>query len=158
MRRPLHAVLALHTVLALLAAGLLAAGCGSLPGNSTIREVSDPATYLPDLPLPPGTRVDLERTLILGSTPDWTGRVAGQAPLGEEDLIRHFREELGKTGWKLVAIARSKSSLLTFTSATRAATIEVAPAGGIGGGSSFSVVVSPQLSGASPAGTPGRTR
>ncbi len=144
---------------ALLAVALLAAGCSSLPGNSTTREVSDPATYLPDLPLPAGTKVDLERTLILGGTPDWTGRVAGQTPLGEEDLIRHFREELGKTGWKLVAIARSKSSLLTFTSATRAATIEVAPAGGIGGsGSSFSVVVSPQLGGAVPAGATGRIR
>lgn len=143
---------------ALLAVSLLAAGCSSLPGNSTTREVSDPATYLPDLPLPPGTKVDLERTLILGGTPDWTGRVAGQASLGEEDLIRHFREELGKTGWKLVAIARSKSSLLTFTNATRAATIEVAPAGGIGGGSTFSVVVSPQLGGAPPAGATGRTR
>ena len=125
-----------------------AAGCGSLPGTTTSREVSDPARFLPDLPLPEGTKIDLERTLILGGTPDWTGRVAGVTPLSEEDLIKHFREQLGKGGWKLVTIARSKSSLMTFTNATRAATIEVSPAAGFGGSSAFTVVVSPQLSGA----------
>lgn len=152
---------ALPALLALLlATGLLATACGSLPlpGSTSSREVNDPTTYLPDLPLPQGTKIDLERTLILGGSPDWTGRVAGQAPLGEEDLILHFRDELGKTGWKLVTIARSKSSLLTFTNATRAATIEVSPASGIGGGSAFSVVVSPQLSGNAPPAGQGRTR
>ena len=133
-------------VAALLA--VAAAGCGSLPGTATSREVSDPGKYLPDLPLPDGTKIDLERTLILGGTPDWTGRVAGVTPLSEEDLIKHFREQLGKGGWKLVTIARSKSSLMTFTNATRAATIEVSPAGGFGGSSAFTVVVSPLLSGA----------
>jgi hypothetical protein len=139
------------TARALAIAALLAvaaAGCGSLPGNTTSREVSDPGKFLPDLPLPEGTKIDLERTLILGGTPDWTGRVAGVTPLSEEDLIKHFREQLGKGGWKLVTIARSKSSLMTFTNATRAATIEVSPAGGFGGSSAFTVVVSPQLSGA----------
>lgn len=130
---------------------LAAGGCGSIPGSTSSREVSDPTRYLPDVPLPEGTKIDLERTLILGSTADWTGRVAGTTPLSEEDLIRHFREQLGKGGWKLVTIARSKSSLMTFTNATRAATIEVSPAGGFGGSSAFSVVVSPQATGA-PAG------
>lgn len=147
----------LRRATALAAIVVLAAACGSLPGNSTSREVGDPVGYLPDLPLPQGTKIDLERTLILGGSPDWTGRVAGQAPLGEEDLIRHFREELGKAGWKLVAIVRSKTSLLTFTNATRAASVEVLPAGGIGGGSSFSVVVSPQIAGEPPAAA-GRRR
>lgn len=133
--------------LALLAASALAAGCGSMPGNSASREVADPEKYLPNLPLPQGTKIDLERTLILGGTADWTGRVAGTAALGEEDLIRHFQEQLGKGGWKLVTIARSKSSLMTFTNASRAATIEVSPAGGFGSGSAFTVVVSPQFTG-----------
>ena len=97
-----------HLLLALLGAAVLGtAGCGSLPGSGTTREVTDPARFLPDLPLPEGTKIDLERTLILGSAADWTGRVAGTTPLGEEDLIRHFREQLGKGGWKLVTIARS---------------------------------------------------
>ncbi len=136
-------------LLALLGAAVLGtAGCGSLPGSGTTREVTDPARFLPDVPLPEGTKIDLERTLILGSAADWTGRVAGTTPLGEEDLIRHFREQLGKGGWKLVTIARSKSSLMTFTNAPRAATIEVSPAGGFGGSSAFTVVVSPQVSGA----------
>lgn len=140
----------LRRATALFATAVLATACGSLPGNSSTRELGDPVGYLPDLPLPPGTKIDLERTLILGGSPDWSGRVTGQAPLGEEELIRHFREELGKTGWKLVAIARSKSSLMTFTNATRVASIEVSPAGGIGGGAGFSVVVSSQIGGHSP--------
>lgn len=148
----------MQRAMALLAAALFAAGCGSLPGSSTSREIADPAKYLPDLPLPQGTRIDLERTLILGGTPDWTGRVAGVASLGEEELITHFREQLGKTGWRLVTIARSKASLLTFTNATRAATIEIEPAGGLGGGSAFTVVVSPQLAGDPPPAASGRAR
>lgn len=141
-------------LLALLGAAVLGtAGCGSLPGSGTTREVSDPARFLPDLPLPAGTKIDLERTLILGGTADWTGRVAGTTPLGEEELIQHFREHLGKGGWKLVTISRSKASLMTFTKATRAANIEVSPSGGFGGSSAFSVVVSPQASG-TPAGSP----
>lgn len=133
------------------ATALLAAGCGSMPGNPTSREVTDPARFLPDVPLPEGTKIDLEQTLILGGASDWTGRVAGVTPLSEEELIKHFREQLGKGGWKLVSIARSKASIMTFTNATRAATVEVAPAGGFGGSSAFTVVVSPQLSGAPPA-------
>lgn len=132
---------------AAIAASVLAAGCGSMPGNTSSREVGDPEKYLPNLPLPQGTKIDLERTLILGGTAEWTGRVAGTAPLGEEDLIRHFQEQLGKAGWKLVTIARSKSSLMTLTNAARAATIEVSPAGGFGSGSAFTVVVSPQFTG-----------
>jgi hypothetical protein len=135
---------------------VMAGACGSLPGGTNSREVSDPSRYLPDVPLPEGTKIDLERTLILGSTADWTGRVAGVTPLTEEDLIRHFREQLGKGGWKLVTIARSKSSLMTFTNATRAATIEVSPAGGFGGSSAFSVVVSPQVAGTPAGAAPAR--
>jgi hypothetical protein len=144
-----------RSLAAALAASLaLAAGCGAMPGSTTSREVPDPERFLPGLPLPQGSKVDLEKTLILGGAPDWTGRVAGEAPLAEDALIQHFREQLGKAGWKLVTISRSKNSLLTFTNAARAATIEVAPAGGIGGGSAFTVVVSPQVPAA--AAQPGR--
>ena len=65
-------------------------------------------------------------------------------------MIRHFQEQLGKTGWKLDTISRSKASLMTFPNASRAATIEVSPSGGFGGNSAFTVVVSPQLTGNAP--------
>lgn len=137
--------------LAALAMGL--AGCGSMPGSGNLREVSDPARYLPGVPLPAGSKVDLERTLILGNGPDWTGRVAGETGLSEDDLVRHFTEQLGKAGWRLVTVARSRASLMTLTSGPRVATIEVAPGGGFGGGSTYSIVVSPQAA-ASATGTP----
>ena len=140
--------------LAALVLALALAGCGSLPGGSgALREVSDPARYLPGVPLPAGSKVDLERTLILGNGPDWTGRVAGETGLSEDELVRHFTEQLGKAGWRLVTVARSRASLMTLTSGPRVATIEVAPGGGFGGGSTYSIVVSPQAT-ASGTGAP----
>ena len=146
MRRALRLALA-----AALIAGLGA--CGTLPGSGTLREVADPARYLPGVPLPAESKLDLERTLILGNGPDWTGRVAGETRLTEDELVKHFTEQLGKAGWRLVTVARSKASLLTLTSGARVASIEVAPGGGFSSGSTFSMVVSPQAAAApAPAG------
>lgn len=128
--------------------------CANLPGPGTPRELTDPARFLAGIPLPNSSRVDLERSLILGNSADWTGRVNGDSGLSEEELVRHFSEQLPKAGWRLVTISRSRASLLTLIQGQRVASIEVSP-GGLSGGSSFSIVVSPQAQ-AAPSPPPAR--
>ena len=78
-----------------------------------------------DIPIPDGAKMDLERTLILGSKEKWIGRLAlttGQTPPAVFDL---FQAKMGGYGWTEVAAVRSETSVLTFQGTDRVATVQI---------------------------------
>jgi hypothetical protein len=78
-----------------------------------------------DVPIPDGAKMDLERTLILGSKEKWIGRLAlttGQTPPVVFDL---FQAKMAGYGWTEVAAVRSETSVLTFQGADRVATVQI---------------------------------
>ncbi len=78
-----------------------------------------------DVPIPEGARMDLDRTLILGSQEKWTGRLAlisGLAPAGAFDL---YQDQMVRQGWTEISAVRSETSVLTFSREERVATIQI---------------------------------
>lgn len=141
-----------------LATSLLSA-CANFPGSTTAAQSSKdtkstaaPAapTYQPvsDVPIPAGTKINTERSVILGSGDRWFGRMVLVLDRATTQTFAYYQEQMPTFGWELVTAVQGKSSSLTFTRGERAATVEIT-SGGLRG-SEVSVTVSPRQPPAAP--------
>jgi hypothetical protein len=104
------------------------------------------------MPLPVGTKLRTGESLIFGVGEGWLGRAVFELPNDANSSYNFFAEQLPRQGWSMVASVRGKKSLLVFTRAERAATIEIEDSG-LFSGSVASMTVSPVGStGGAPAG------
>ena len=104
------------------------------------------------MPLPVGTKLRTGESLIFGVGEGWLGRAVFELPNDANSSYNFFAEQLPRQGWSMVASVRGKKSLLVFTRAERAATIEIEDSG-LFSGSIASMTVSPVGStGGAPAG------
>jgi hypothetical protein len=138
---------------------LLSACSGGLNlGNTTPEEASNDApaqptpvvafNRFPDLPIPPGGEIDLEKTLIFGSNEAWFGRLTVESSLNPNELFNFFKQEVPGFGWQEITSIRSALSVLTYTRNGRVATIQIT--GGFLSGATTSITVSPQESKGAP--------
>jgi hypothetical protein len=145
--------------------GLLSACSSGLNlGNSTPKEAIGDApaqptpvvafNRFPDLPIPPGGEINLEKTLVFGSNEAWFGRLTVESSLNSNELFNFFKQEVPGFGWQEITSIRSALSVLTYTRNKRVATIQIA--GGFLSGASASITVSPQESKGAPQGDQGR--
>ncbi len=77
------------------------------------------------MPLPVGTKLRTGESLIFGVGEGWLGRAVFELPNDTNSSYNFFAEQLPRQGWTLIASVRGKKSLLVFTRADRAATIEI---------------------------------
>ena len=96
--------------------------------------------------LPPGYKIDSDRTLILGADDRWTGRLTYTTSTNADDTFDFLRREMPNFGWSEMTAMRSDTSLLTFASEStgRVATISIARGSMLGGGVRVDMVVSPR--------------
>ena len=94
------------------------------------------------MPLPVGTKLRTGESLIFGVGESWLGRAVFELPNDANASYNFFAEQLPRQGWAMVASVRGKKSLLVFTRADRAATIEIEDSG-LFSGSLASMTVSP---------------
>lgn len=139
---------------ALLAASLAAtlgacAATGSKEGEAKSAAAATPA-YQPvsDVPIPSGTAIKPERSLILGSGDSWLGRMVLDLKLNSTQAFTFYQEQMGAYGWQEVTAVQGKNSILTYVRGERAATLEITP--GSMSGSTVSVTVSPRKPAAPP--------
>jgi hypothetical protein len=137
---------------ALLTAALSA--CNTLSGSGGATSPSSPAaarsgasapiTYqaVPDLPFAPGTTIDTDRTLVLGSGERWMGRMALKTNLKSTQAYQYYLDQMPAFGWEPVSAVQGKTSVLTWIRADRAATIEIGSAAL--GGSAVDITVGPR--------------
>jgi hypothetical protein len=130
---------------------LLVAACsstGSSPttGGSGTKAggAAAPITYqaVPDLPFAPGTTIDTERTLVLGSGERWMGRMALKSNLKSTQAYQYYLDQMPAFGWESVTAVQGKNSVLTWVRQERAATVEIAGTGF--GGSTVDITVGPR--------------
>jgi hypothetical protein len=118
-------------------AGLMLTACATGPvappdpGQGAGMSASSPASRVafgefPDIALPPGTAIDLDRSLVLGGGRDWTGRLVFTARGGIAETYDYFRAEMPRLGWTEVTSLRAATSLLVFHQGPRIATIQMA--------------------------------
>ncbi len=127
----------------LLAAALLTA-CGTTSNSEVNADNGQRPTMeqLGRMPLPVGTKLRTTESLIFGVGEGWLGRAVFELPSDATSSYNFFAEQLPRQGWTMIASVRGKKSLLVFTRAERAATIEIDDSG-LFSGSLASMTVSP---------------
>jgi hypothetical protein len=115
---------------ALFLASLLSA-CGTLSNSEPNADNSQRPSMeqLGRMPLPVGTKLRTTESLIFGVGEGWLGRAVFELPNDANSSYNFFAEQLPRQGWALIASVRGKKSLLVFTRADRAATIEIEDSG-----------------------------
>ncbi|MCE2510051.1 MAG: hypothetical protein J4G10_03600 [Alphaproteobacteria bacterium] len=124
------------------------------PSSRTTTETGLPTTPKPsfaqftDIPIPGQATMDVERTLILGSSSGWTGRLVMRTPEMSSTMYDFYLEEMPKFGWQLLTVVRTAQSLQTYRMGDRFATVQIKATAM--GGASINLTVSPQGAAPSP--------
>ncbi len=140
-------------IILLLSTALLTA-CGTTPESQINADNGQRPTMeqLGRMPLPVGTKLRTGESLIFGVGEGWLGRAVFELPNDATSSYNFFAEQLPRQGWTMIASVRGKKSLLVFTRAERAVTLEIEDSG-LFSGSLASMTVSPVGStGGAPAG------
>lgn len=78
-----------------------------------------------DVPLPAGSVIKQQDSLVMGSGNTWMGRLNVTVSGEPQTVFAWFRDSLPGAGWTLTSSSFSKLSLLTFTKAERMATVQM---------------------------------
>ena len=121
----------LRTVLAI-AAALLAPGCSNQSLIQSPKGSADAETAkfepIRDIPIPAGSSLDNDRSLILSNEKEWTGRLVLKADPTMPKLFAYYAQHMRSFGWQPVASIMGETSVLTFVQGQRAATVQIKPA------------------------------
>jgi len=129
--------------------GLFLMGCVSqdlLPSaetspNQPAPEHAPSFTQFSDIPVPASATMDLDRSLLLGSSESWTGRLIYQSTNNAAEIFNLYKEDMPKFGWSEMTVIRGLRSVMTYQRGHRVATIEIQ--GRTIQGSEVSITVSP---------------
>ncbi len=137
------------------------AGCANFPGTtgSASKESAAPATasktaeapsYQPvsDVPIPPGTKIKTDRSLILGADERWVGKMVLDVDMPTTQTYAYYAERMPSFGWEPITAVQGKTSTLTFMRGDRAATVEISGSGFKG--SEVGITVSPKQAAMAP--------
>lgn len=80
---------------------------------------------LTDIPIPPGSDLDIEKSLVLGDLDRWTGRIFLDVDQSASRAFMLYQREMPNFGWQPVMSVQAGVSVLTFTRSERAATIQI---------------------------------
>ncbi len=134
-------------VIAVLACVLLG-GCAS--GGSTESLDNIQQQLLGDMPLPQGSKISNEQSLILGGGPQWTGRIVIVSPQGPTDTFTFFRDQFPRAGWTGISSIKAKTSILVFAKGDRTVTVEINEAGTFQSGGSIVALTAAPKGGTAP--------
>ncbi len=119
-------------VLAAVIAALPAAGCSnqSIIQSPKGSAGADTARFEPirDIPIPTGSTLDNDRSLILSNEKEWTGRLVMKADPSMPQLFSYYVKQMPGFGWQPVASIMAETSVLTYVQGQRAATVQIKPA------------------------------
>lgn len=79
----------------------------------------------PDIPIPAGSKLVLDRTMVLGSGENWMGQMvvnADQTPLIFFDFLK---QKMPEFGWNEMTSVRASVSVLTYSRRSRIASIQI---------------------------------
>jgi hypothetical protein len=140
-------------VFALVLTALLTACSTTSNSDNTADNAQRPSMeQLGRMPLPVGTKLRTTESLIFGVGEGWLGRAVFELPNDANSSYNFFAEQLPRQGWSMVASVRGKKSLLVFTRAERAATIEIEDSGLFSGSLAVMTVSPVGSSSGAPAG------
>jgi len=110
--------------------------------SATDNKTAKSFSLLTDIPIPPGAKLDVERSLVLGDLDRWTGRIILNVDQSATKAFGLYQSEMPNFGWQPVMSVQAGVSVLTFTRGERAATIQIE--GHTISGSTVSITVAPR--------------
>jgi len=146
MRVQILSIGALAALLALTACTQGAKLQPTSPGDKS--QVEKSFSLLTDIPIPPDSTLDVERSLILGDLDRWTGRIILNVGQGATKTFALYQTQMPNFGWEPIMSVQAEVSVLSFTRGERAATVQIE--GRTLGGSTVAITVAPRHSGAAP--------
>ena len=78
-----------------------------------------------DIPIPDGSVMDMENSVIFGSDEEWFGRLTIFPNLSHAETFDFFRYEMPNLSWKEITNVRSTSSVLSYERNERVVTIQI---------------------------------
>ena len=136
-RYPVNTRSRLSRFCVLVLGGYVLAGCAQMantPQNpqpaantmaTTSAQENTAFSQISDLPIPPGSTMNIERTFIVGSAGSWYGQTMIDAPGGGNMAFDFFKKELTGYGWQELSSVRARTSVLTYTREMRVLAIQL---------------------------------
>jgi hypothetical protein len=136
---------------AAVAVAIAIAGCAGVQGpddgaaaSAADKEKGQHAGFaqFSDIAVPPGAKMNVERTLVLGARDAWIGRLAVTTGMAATAAYDFVIREMPKFGWSEITSVRSGISVITYARGERVATVQIVAR--TLGGSQIDVTVSPR--------------
>ena len=117
----------LPTLILVLGACTQSVGLAPSPANSVSSNQASQSSFaqFQDIPIPPGARMNLDRTVILGSPASWIGRLALNANQNPSVVFDFYKQRTLEFGWQEVTTVRAATSFMTFARANRVLNIQI---------------------------------
>ena len=95
-------------------------------GTSTESSSAMPIDFsqFTDIPIPGGAGIDLDKTLVFGSSP-WYGNLALETSANASAIFDFYRRNLPQHQWQEIASVRAATSILTYGTLDRVLTITI---------------------------------
>ena len=123
--------------------GLLSACTATTP--LTQSEPLRPNEMLAGTPLPPGSIIANDKSLLIGGPGHWVGRLVLNLSGSTQDAFAFFEEQMPAQGWIVISSVRGEQSLLVLTKQDLTATVAFAERSGFGAGTA-TLTVTPRNS------------
>lgn len=127
-------------------AAILVAGCLNTSNIRSPRGSADADAHnfepVHDIPIPAGSTLDNDRSLILSTETQWTGRVVLNASSNMAKIFAYYAKQMRKLGWQPITSIMGENSVQTFIQGDRTATVQIDPGTLIG--STITVTMAPR--------------
>ena len=124
----------------------------SIPGtqneissDGTVEMVEESFAQFQDIPIPQGSIMNIEETLLLGERETWIGRLVISNPLKPAKVFDFYKQKLTNFNWNEITSVRSTISVLTYSLNDRIMTIQIQPIKYGKYQSSINITMSPRL-------------
>jgi len=124
----------------------------SIPGtqnqinsDGTIEMVEESFAQFQDIPIPQGSIMNIEETLLLGERETWIGRLVISNSLKPAKIFDFYKQKLTNFNWNEITSVRSTISVLTYSLNDRIMTIQIQPIKYGQYQSSINITMSPRL-------------
>ena len=111
--------------------------------NEDANELPYTFSQFTDIPIPDGSQMDLDRSMMFGRETDWMGKVTFYTPYSVSGVFDFYMEEMPKFNWRELTSVRGSNSVLTYSYNCRVATIQLITASGFRTGSTVIISMAP---------------
>jgi len=102
-------------LLIVVAVGGCSSGGSKLNVTTALEDISENTlTRINDMPFIKKSKIDIERSLIMGEGKSWSGQLKIHVPLSKSEVFNFYVKNLVELGWKEQTTIRGETSILNY--------------------------------------------